>query len=74
MKNKYYIRQLTEDETDKYNRELLQVWDVSNAYWYPLKEISRHDVIAFDANAFESIFGFEKLREILKDSREYYCI
>jgi len=74
MKNQYYIRELTEDETDKLNRSLLQVWEITNSYWYPLKEISRHDVIAFDADAFESTFGFEKLREILKDTKEIYEI
>ncbi|ULO04968.1 hypothetical protein H1230_17715 [Paenibacillus sp. 19GGS1-52] len=74
MENQYYIREPTKQETDKLNRELLQVWEASNAYWYPLEESNRQDVIAFDANAFESIFGFEKLREILKESKEIYEI
>ena len=74
MNNQYYLRDLSETETLTFLESLSKAWGVTNSYWYPLKPVHRTDVISFNADEFEHKFGFQKLREIIKNSFEIFEI
>ncbi|WP_188175231.1 hypothetical protein [Paenibacillus sedimenti] len=70
MNEFYYLRELSRDEINSMFDKLTEIWDISNHYWFPLYDTNVNSVIAFDSVAFESHFGFVKLREILNDINE----
>ncbi|EGO63400.1 hypothetical protein [Acetonema longum] len=63
----FYRRVLTESASQKLWAILLEKWDIQpKSYWYPLRNTSKNDMMAFQEESFDVEFGIENLRRILQ--------
>ena len=70
----YYLRELNTEEIYTLFDRLKLRWDISREYWFPLYDASAESVVAFDSIDFENYFGYEKLRDLLRDRKEIFEI
>lgn len=61
-----YRRVLSAAERQRQEQVLERVWGAGDGYWYPLNDIPRTDVVAFEAPEFHRDIGAERLRAILR--------
>lgn len=60
-----YRRVLSEGEERRVWNALHDEWEVSGSYWYPLMEVAREDVLAFQAPYFRRDVGGKAVQSIL---------
>jgi hypothetical protein len=62
----FYRRVLTSEESAIWAK-LQRAWDIAGGYWYPLANLQRTDVEAFQDSYLDKEVGAEKLRTILRN-------
>ena len=60
------MNQIDQTAVDKLRRELSNQWEVTKQYWYPLFNINRNDVIAFDKTYIDSEVKISQVIKLLK--------
>ncbi|MGO4500073.1 hypothetical protein AB4114_29785 [Paenibacillus sp. 2RAB27] len=60
---------LSEEMAEQIERRVRNVWDINKAYWYPLFNCKRNDVIAFDSEYIHISARLKLLKEIFKEHR-----
>ncbi|NOV02957.1 hypothetical protein [Paenibacillus planticolens] len=58
---------LSEEMAVQVESRLRTVWDINKAYWYPLFDCKRNDVIAFDSKYIHVPVKLKILKEIFEE-------
>lgn len=61
-----YRRVLSADERHQAEQAIRREWGVADGYWYPLDDVRRSDVVAFEASDFHREFGAQRLQTVLR--------
>src|SRR5262245_23769114 len=59
------MRKISETERERLLKEIKAIWGWNKHYWYPLSEVTRHDVLALHTEKFTKQVSASALREIL---------